>query len=207
MVTRSRVQASVVAEVPMRWPPAPPPQARTVAAATPQLAPLLTRSAASAYRRAAAMLRSTASPLANGSSHPASSPGSASPNGAYDVSPSAAAMTAAVQHAERKVVWLSALQWVTAAGAGAVPTDATDGQLRRLLHDLLACAPQKGGLGMVPRLPLWNGRGAAHACSLELYILRQCACPTSHHLPNYSYSPRLGSSSLMPPPHTRSTTV
>ena len=57
----------------------------------------------------------------------------------------------------------------------AVPTDVVDGQLRRLLHDVLACAPPKGGLGVLPKLPLWNGRGALHACSVELYILRQCA--------------------------------
>lgn len=174
------MQASVVAEVPLRWPPLPPPQARTGAVtAAVSLAPLLTRSAASVCRKAAAVLRTAAVPLANGTDTPVRSPPAASPNGTAngstgDASPSAA-MAAAVQRVERKVVWLSPLQWVVAAGAGAVPTDVVDGQLRRLLHDVLACAPPKGGLGVLPKLPLWNGRGALHACSVELYILRQCA--------------------------------
>lgn len=177
---RWSVQASVVAEVPLQWPPLPPSQARSgVVAAAVSLAPLLTRSAAAVCRKSATLLRAAAASPVNGVSTHTRSPAEAPPNGyangsTGDASPSAAVAVPA-QRGERKVVWLSPLQWVVAAGAGAVPTDVVDGQLRRLLHDVLACAPQKGGLGLIPRMPLWNGRGALNACSVELYILRQCA--------------------------------
>ena len=157
----------------MRWPPAPPPLSRASPGRTPPLAPLLTRSAADVFRKATDVLRAAASPtpmgVANGSCLMSASYGGG--NGAKADSGALAAAAAA----ERKVVWLSPLQWVIAAGAWAVPCEIRDAPLRQLLHEILTCAPRKGGIGVMPKLPQWNGHGAPHACSLELYILRQYA--------------------------------
>eukprot|EP00892_Ulva_mutabilis_P002725 jgi/Ulvmu1/12453/UM009_0105.1 len=186
-LARARVliqrQACLVAEVPLRWPPIPQPQAQPCAGGSPPLAPLLTRSAADVFRKAADMLHAAAPPLANGYTN-GSPVRNGTPNGATngtkaDHGPGGAA--------ERKVVWLSPLQWVVAAGAAAVPSDIGDVQLRKLLHEVLAAVPRiagpgkaglnKAGLGVMPKLPLWNSRGAPHACSLELYIIRNCPLP------------------------------